>query len=515
MSQLADVKAVRPSRTNPRKTFPDDAELVASIGEHGILEDLLVRTHAEGGYELIDGERRWRAGVKAGVSQVPIKVMELDDRAMLEIQLVKTVQRADVHPVEEADGYAELEKMGHEVSAIAEKVSKSESYIRETMQLASLTPAAKKFYLDGALSKTGAFKIARLPSKPQEAAIADLKRTHRQDEKQAFPVRVVDEVVARRYLPLNKAPFAIKDASLVPAAGACTTCDKNTGRQPEIFADVKTPTCTDFGCYGSKVEADWKKRAEAAAAAGQAVLSDKVAKSVFTQLGLASHDYVDLAKTDYDGHQMRPWREILGKDCPPAILARNPHTGEVHELVDGKEARAVRRRREEKRDRSKPAKGKKAKAVGTEDADRSFEIGQAAISELVARAEKRAMPKDALQTVLALLLNGSSLDLDFDAHFIWDRRGWGSEKANQYPEADQIAEHIRKLSPAQLAGLVYEVLLPADVWRNGVSLSSDLRKECKTWGVDLKKIEKLDRAITANSTQPAAPATAKKKGGRK
>lgn len=368
MTEYAAPETIRASKTNPRQTFPDDEDLVASIREHGILEDLLVRP-ANGAFELVDGERRWRVARKLKLATVPIKIMEADDEEAEVIQIVKTVQRENVHPVEEADAYARLEKRGRTVEEMAARVGKSVTYIRETLQLASLVPVGKKLFLEGGLLKTAAFKIARLPSKAQETALADLQRMYRPDASQAWSIAAVTDVVQRRYLPLSKAPFDAKDPGLVPKAGACTTCPSNTAVKPELFADVKSATCTNPACYRDKTDADWAAKAAEAQQRGEQVMSDKKAKQVFSPHGV-SPEYVDLAKTEWDGAQMRSWKQILGKDAPATITARNPHTGEVHELVDAKEARAIKRRKEAKKDRAAPATSpKKGKAPAAPEAD--------------------------------------------------------------------------------------------------------------------------------------------------
>lgn len=503
MIDTESVAMLRPSKSNPRKTFPGDAELVASIKAHGILQPLIVR---ENGVmperEIVVGERRWRAAKKAGLAEVPVIVRALNNEQVLELQLTENIQRADVHPVEEAEGYEGLQKMGRSVEQIAAKIGKSPSYVRETLQLASLCAAGKGLYLEGALTKTGAFKIARLPTKAQEVAIADLKRTHRQDDKEPFAVRVVEEVVSRRYLPLAKAPFDTKDAQLVPKAGACTACPSNTAVKPELFAEVKSATCTNPDCYRGKVDADWAKKAAAAEAQGQAVMPDKKAKQVFGQYGLQSPDYIDLERTEWDGSSMKSWKQILGKDAPATTLAKNPHTGEVHELVDAKEARAVKRRKEAKKDRAAPAKGKKAKNAesgqrGEADLELLARVGTAAVDACLAAAEKKG-------TLLVLRLVAEDVAADVAPELL-RRLDLKNEK--------ELLTRLPKLTEAEMRAVVVGNLLCESAHPLGwgaCAWDEGLVKVAKAYGVDLKALEKTERAKAAE----AAPAPAKK-GGRK
>jgi ParB family chromosome partitioning protein len=111
------LEAIRPSSTNPRRNFDETAlnELAASIGEAGVTQPILVRPipnpadiYIAEGYEIVSGERRFRAAKLAGLEEIPAFVRELDDRTALEIQMIENLQRADLHPMEEAEGYRAL-----------------------------------------------------------------------------------------------------------------------------------------------------------------------------------------------------------------------------------------------------------------------------------------------------------------------------------------------------------------------------------------------------------------------
>lgn len=161
----ATIYDLEPSPQNPRKRF-DPAELEElgrSIAEKGIIEPLVVRRHPKkkGKWEIVCGERRWRAAKIAGTETVSCIVRELDDVEVLEIQTIENIQRDDLHPLEEADGYARLMKRpGYDVGRIARKVGRSEKYVYDRVKLLQLTPQAKKLFLEDRFTAGHAILLA-------------------------------------------------------------------------------------------------------------------------------------------------------------------------------------------------------------------------------------------------------------------------------------------------------------------------------------------------------------------
>ncbi|MBM3502642.1 MAG: ParB/RepB/Spo0J family partition protein [Alphaproteobacteria bacterium] len=147
------IEFLRPNRFQPRQRFDDDPldELTDSIREHGVIQPIVVRPVAgeTNAYEIIAGERRWRAAQRAQISQVPVVVKDLDDSRALEVALVENVQRSDLSPVEEAKAYLRLvEDFNHTQERIAELVGKSRSHVANTVRLLQL-PAEVLELLDG------------------------------------------------------------------------------------------------------------------------------------------------------------------------------------------------------------------------------------------------------------------------------------------------------------------------------------------------------------------------------
>src|SRR5262245_54648459 len=151
------IEFLRPNPRNPRRNFSDDEldSLAASIRERGILQPILVRTipSAMDAYEIIAGERRWRAAQRVGQHEVPVLLMEVDDRASLEIAIVENVQRTDLNAIEEALGYHQLiSDFGHSQSELAQIIGKSRSHVANMLRLLALPDEVKGLVRDGKLS---------------------------------------------------------------------------------------------------------------------------------------------------------------------------------------------------------------------------------------------------------------------------------------------------------------------------------------------------------------------------
>ncbi len=151
------IEFVRANPLNPRKNFSETelAELTASIREKGIIQPLIVRPKADlpDVYEIIAGERRWRAAQAAGLHDVPIVVVQAADREALELAIIENVQRADLNPLEEAAGYEQLiEQFNYAQADLAKVVGKSRSHVANTMRLSKLPDSVKALVHSGDLS---------------------------------------------------------------------------------------------------------------------------------------------------------------------------------------------------------------------------------------------------------------------------------------------------------------------------------------------------------------------------
>ena len=160
-----EVGRIRPNPLQPRKNFDDDAlsELTASIAERGVLQPILVRT-VDDGFEIIAGERRWRAAQKAQLHQIPAIVRDFDESATAEIALIEKIQREDLNAIEEAEGYRQLiSRFGHGQDGVAKLVGKSRSHVSNLLRLLGLPDSVQEMLLRGDISMGHARAILTAP----------------------------------------------------------------------------------------------------------------------------------------------------------------------------------------------------------------------------------------------------------------------------------------------------------------------------------------------------------------
>ena len=149
------ISEIEPNRDQPRKAFSDEAitALADSIREHGMLQPILVRPISTGGYQIVAGERRWRAARMAGLDEVPVNIRELSDLETMQIAIIENLQRENLNPVEEAAGYNELiEKFGMTQEKVAKMVGRSRSAVANAVRLLSLPERVLKMLENGELS---------------------------------------------------------------------------------------------------------------------------------------------------------------------------------------------------------------------------------------------------------------------------------------------------------------------------------------------------------------------------
>jgi ParB family chromosome partitioning protein len=174
------IEFLRPNPRNPRRMFADTDldELAASIRERGIIQPILVRTvrgHADA-YEIIAGERRWRAAQRAGMHEVPVVLIEVGDREALELAIIENVQRTDLNPLEEAAGYQTLaDEFGYNQEDIARIVGKSRPHVSNTVRLLKL-PEPVKAYINAGKLTAGHARLLLGQPKAEEFAEAIVKR---------------------------------------------------------------------------------------------------------------------------------------------------------------------------------------------------------------------------------------------------------------------------------------------------------------------------------------------------
>ena len=221
----------------PRKRFDDDtlADLADSIREHGIIQPLTVRRLSSGYYQIIAGERRWRAARMAGLSEVPAVVIEADDRKAMELALIENLQREDLSPLEEAEGYRaliETYKMTQEDAAA--RVGKSRSAVANALRLLSLCDDARKALDDGKITAGHARALLSLGASAQKSALEVVMRD-------GLNVRQTEALVRRMSAAPRKKTPPSTDQLLIEGYGKLAAEDltRRLGRGCRIVAGRK------------------------------------------------------------------------------------------------------------------------------------------------------------------------------------------------------------------------------------------------------------------------------------
>ena len=200
------INDIIPNKDQPRKTFDEAAleELAESIRQHGVLQPLLVRPLATGGYQLVAGERRWRASRMAELKEVPVIVKELDDTEAMQIAIIENLQREDLNPIEEAEGLqALIEKCGFTQEEASASVGKSRPAITNSLRLLRLPPEVREMTKDGTISAGHARALLAFDSEALMLEVAEQivsrKLTVRDVEKMAkHPVSQQKKKTAKR-----------------------------------------------------------------------------------------------------------------------------------------------------------------------------------------------------------------------------------------------------------------------------------------------------------------------------
>ena len=333
---------IQESKTNPRSHFDEGAlaELAANIKEHGVLQPVLLRPRPNGtseSYELVVGSRRYRASKLARRETIPATIRELTDTPVVEIQLVENLLREGVHELDEANGYAALQKLNpsaYTVETIALKVSRSPAYVHGRLQLLNLVEEAKQAFRAGKLTVSHAFEMARLTLKDQQRALRECFPEHRnatailKDAKaEAVTVRELRAWIEREiHLDLANAPFDPQDTALLPSAGSCTKCPKRTGNNPLLFPETSLNKSTriDRECFRAKVAALVQIRVKPLEAEGEKVL--RVSQAPSWQTNGPAKDVL------YEGQYRRAKAKAECPNTKAAVLIDGKNAGSIFYL---------------------------------------------------------------------------------------------------------------------------------------------------------------------------------------
>lgn len=473
--RLIALDHVHPSPMNPRKAFDPVKlkELGDSIRAKGIIEPIIARPHptkGDGHVEIAAGERRWRASKLVKHLQAPVIVRQLTDAAMVEIMTIENLQRDNLQPMEEADGYALLqEKSGYDVPMIAEKIGKSPSYVHQRLKLRELGPKARAALVEGKITPGHAIYIARLQPKDQDEALAACFNWQGLVSTKELGRWIHDQL----HLEIKGAPFDTKDAKLLPVAGPCSTCPKRSGANPDLFGDVERDSCTDRSCWGGKVKAHL-----------DAKRADLKAKGAFVEI---STDYRQPAK----GVLARGMYTEAKKGDPKAVTALVSEGADVGKVITVRVGKPAAPKRHPQSSRSGGSDASDAK-----------------------RKEKLAAEEERQRRIWAALYPKLPKTLDLARARAWAEREFGFGEVRDIARALGVTVVGNAYNSAEKALRLYVAKVPAgDMVRvvNAVLLTEEGDKAvlaaAKTYGVNIAAI---DREIAAAETAKAKAVTAEK-----
>ena len=334
------LTALEESKTNPRHVFDETAltELAESIRSQGILSPLLVRPIAEHRFEIVAGARRYRAALLAEAETVPVRIVPLTDAQALEAQLIENLQRRDVHPLEEAQGFRALlmlEEPKYSIEQIAAKTGKSPSYCLQRIKLTELAAAVTEAFAKDEIGIGHALLLAKLQPAEQEQALAACYQEQYSSSKPKrilLPVRHLKEWIEQNILLILKdAPFSKSDATLIPAAGSCADCPKRTGANALLFADIAQDACTDPACYQAKLDGFVKQSIATRPKLVQ--ISSAYGTATGDSAALPRNKYVEIRTEKPTNEKQRDWPEY--KTCKfttEAIVTEGTEKGEIRTI---------------------------------------------------------------------------------------------------------------------------------------------------------------------------------------
>jgi len=242
---LCGIEELSPNRFQSRKDFNDDEQkrLVASIRKNGVIQPIIVRKSGHG-YEIIAGERRWRAAQKAGIQDVPIIIRDADDRVAAEISLIENLHREDLNSLEEAEAYATLiEKFGLSQEALSERVGKDRSTIANTVRLLKLPQEVKQALRDKTITAGHARSLLSLDAQ------SDQIQVFHTIQKKALSVRDTERLIQTRKTTSSKTKSLRRDAALLDLENMLST-------------GLMTPVHISQGKKSGKIEIRYKTEEE-------------------------------------------------------------------------------------------------------------------------------------------------------------------------------------------------------------------------------------------------------------
>lgn len=229
------ISQIVPNRDQPRKVFDDTAlrELSESIKMHGLIQPLLVRPMSDGSYQIVAGERRWRASRLAGLEKVPVVIKEMADSEVCELALIENLQREDLNPIEEAEGYKTLmDSYSLTQEQVAERVGKSRSAVANALRLIGLNTLEKEALQNGEITAGHARALLSIPDKELRRQAFELAKT-------GASVREIERISKQQTVGITMKKPRIKNKTYVETEAALA---EQIGRKVKISGNGKSGT---------------------------------------------------------------------------------------------------------------------------------------------------------------------------------------------------------------------------------------------------------------------------------
>lgn len=486
---------IDPAPDQPRKNFTGIAELATNIsnraeqGGDGLIYAVLVRPK-QNRYELVDGERRWRAKKllaekHGGPDTIRAVVRILSDREADEIRLVSVLQRADLTPLEEGEAFERMVRVhGLTADQLAARFGVSKRTVHARRQLLNLGPEARKALEKGEVNPSVAALISQhISTKEQALMLAALK------EKGITTHEAAAELFREKFAyELKKAPFDTEDAFLTQA-GPCKSCPHNSRNQQQLNLGERPATggdiCNFTACFQEKKAAHLKKGKEKAVEDGRLWLSADEAKKAFQggEEVPASSDYVDLDAPCYalpTKNKQKSWRQLLDpKDMPPLYVGANAR-GVLRVLLKKDEAVAAALKNGTIGEKQAEVASRNPQ-LEQEKLEEENEI-HSAVAEKVLAAGVTAAKKEFTPLLLRAMVAPMLETCDPGVQRGIELRGGRS--------FEQLTKELAKMGAADLRGLLYELVMG----EYGTSMNKVTQAMVKVLKLDKRALEKEAKA---------------------
>jgi len=477
-----EIEKIEPHKNNRQYGGFNNArleELAESIKSHGVLQPLIVRRQKDRAeyYELVAGERRWRASMLAGKKDVPCSVRDLTDMDALKIRAIENLQREDLHPLDELSNYEELIGAGYKPAQIAHEIGRSTTYVYERLRLSVLHESCLEALKEKKITLSHALLIARLPKELHEKALP-LAFGYQKELRSVDDFKMLAE--QELYLKLENAAWGLDDEKLYPEAGACRSCSKRSGASPELFPELhNSDRCFDADCFKGKQDAMVERQREA--------LKDT------EHIEVMEYPYSE-TEQEQGAEQMWNYEEVEEgtEGAKTALKVSGPEKGKVVHVKNKYEHQSYEETPEEREER--------------EAASRKWEIDRKAnllvaetIREELCKDMKVFMPQvlEAHRFFIFLLLGNDLFNLwGYDTSDALTAAGIDTKELAEKVEND--SEAYGKLLYEKLCALPFETMrtLATDILSDYATYDNEnLGILCDMLGLNLEGIQKESREL--------------------